>query len=247
MTHKTKGIVLRTVKFGETSLVVTILTELFGIQTYMVSGIRTNKKSGSKAILYQPSAILDLEVYHNEQRSMNRIREASWSVIYKNVLSDVVKNSVASFIVELLQKTIRQPENDPSLFYFCEDCLKELDEARPAIAANLPLFFTLQLPHFFGLKLESPQGSPDHDSIFLDLYEGIFTSRRPEHNHFVQGENAVLTAELLKVIHPQDLDQVSLNQLKRRELLRAYLEYYALHFPEFGKLKTIEVMNEVLG
>ena len=39
MTHKTKGIVLRTVKYGETSLVATVLTELFGVQTYMVTGL----------------------------------------------------------------------------------------------------------------------------------------------------------------------------------------------------------------
>jgi DNA repair protein RecO (recombination protein O) len=37
MTHKTKGIILRTVKYGETSLVVTAFTELFGIQAYMVN------------------------------------------------------------------------------------------------------------------------------------------------------------------------------------------------------------------
>ena len=49
MTHKTKGIVLRTIKYGETSVVVTIFTELFGVQTYMVNGVRTTKKSSAKA------------------------------------------------------------------------------------------------------------------------------------------------------------------------------------------------------
>ncbi|MFL5786527.1 MAG: recombination protein O N-terminal domain-containing protein [Flavisolibacter sp.] len=36
MIHKTKGIVLRTVKYGETSLVVTMFTELLGLQYYIV-------------------------------------------------------------------------------------------------------------------------------------------------------------------------------------------------------------------
>ena len=56
MTHKTKGIVLRSIKYGETSLVVTIFTEMFGIQTYMVNGVRTSKKSAAKANLFQPTA-----------------------------------------------------------------------------------------------------------------------------------------------------------------------------------------------
>ena len=90
MTHKTKGIVLKTVKYGETSLVVTILTEIFGIQTYMVNGVRTSKKSGSKAALYQPATMLDLEVYHNEMKAMNRIREAERSIMYRNLFADVI-------------------------------------------------------------------------------------------------------------------------------------------------------------
>ena len=50
MVHKTKGIVLRTVKYGETSVIVTILTELFGLQSYLVNGVRTSSgKGGSKA------------------------------------------------------------------------------------------------------------------------------------------------------------------------------------------------------
>ena len=75
MTHKTKGIVLRTIKYGETSVVVTIFTELFGVQTYMVNGVRTTKKSSAKANHFQPGAILDLVVYHNDLHSMQRIKE----------------------------------------------------------------------------------------------------------------------------------------------------------------------------
>ena len=61
MTHKSKGIVLRTVKYGETSVIVAIFTEIFGLQSYLVNGVRVaSKKSASKANLFQPSAILDL-------------------------------------------------------------------------------------------------------------------------------------------------------------------------------------------
>ncbi|HEX4373990.1 MAG TPA: recombination protein O N-terminal domain-containing protein, partial [Puia sp.] len=65
--YKTNGIVLRTVKYGETSVIVTIFTDLFGIQSYLVNGIRTSsKKMQSKINLFQPAAVLQLVVYHNE-------------------------------------------------------------------------------------------------------------------------------------------------------------------------------------
>ncbi len=64
--HKTKGIVLRTVKYGETSMVVTIFTEFFGLLSYMVHGVRTSTKKGTgKANLFEPAAIPHLVVYHN--------------------------------------------------------------------------------------------------------------------------------------------------------------------------------------
>ena len=101
--HKTKGIVLRTVKYGETSLIVTMFTELFGLQSYLVNGVRTSTKKGSgKANLFQPTAILDLVVYHNELKHLNRIKEFRWHFLYQHIFSDVPKNAVALFMIELL-------------------------------------------------------------------------------------------------------------------------------------------------
>jgi DNA repair protein RecO (recombination protein O) len=70
---------------------------------------------------------------------------------------------------------------------------------------------------------------------------------KPTHTYFLEGENAQLTAELLKIMVPVELNQLKLNHLKRRELLQKYMEYYALHVYDFGVMKTLAVMQEVLG
>src|SRR3569832_2393554 len=102
MIHKTKGIVLRTVKYGETSLVVTVFTELFGLQSYLVKGVKTPAKKGTaKANLFQPAAILDLVAYHNEFKNLQRLKEFRWALLYQHILSDVRKNAVALFFIEL--------------------------------------------------------------------------------------------------------------------------------------------------
>src|ERR1700729_3956463 len=135
--HKTKGIVLRTVKYGETSLIATLYTELFGIQSYLINGVRTSSKRGpGKASLFQPAAILDLLVYHNDLKNLQRVREFGWSILYKDILSNILKNAVALFMVELLQKTLKQPEPNPELFYFIEDAFIHLDGAGDTMVAN---------------------------------------------------------------------------------------------------------------
>ncbi len=243
MTHKTKGIVLRSIKYGETSLVVTIFTELFGVQTYMVNGVRTSKKSSSKANHFQPTAILDLVVYHSENKQMQRIKEFNWAILYAVLLSDVIKNSIASFMAELIQKCLKQPEPNADLFHFCEASFTELDRADKIIAANFALFFTLHLTHFFGFRMTDNFSS---ENIVLDLQEGNFINHQPAHPHFMDGKNAELTAQLLKVMQPYELEDFKLNQEIRRNLLLRYLEYYALHIPDFGQMKTLMVLHEVL-
>jgi len=243
--HKTKGIVLRAVKYGETSLIVTIFTELFGLQSYLVNGVRTSSKKGSgKANLFQPTAILDLVVYHNELKHLNRIKEFKWSYLYKNIFSDVPKNAVSLFMIELLTKCLKQPEANPELFEFCEDAFIHLDESTGSVMANFPLFFALHLPVFFGFRISDEYS--DKNSI-VDLQEGIFVPERPDHFHFLEGKQAEVTSELLKMMQPEELEQLKLNHDFRRQLLFAYETYYALHIQDFGTMKTLPVLREVLG
>ena len=243
--HKTKGIVLRAVKYGETSLIVTMFTELFGLQSYLVNGVRTSTKKGSgKANLFQPTAILDLVVYHNELKHLNRIKEFKWSYLYQHIFSDVPKNAVALFMIELLTKCLKQPEANPELFEFCEDAFIHLDESTGPVMANFPLFFALHLPVFFGFRITDEYS--DKNSI-VDLQEGMFVPGRPDHFHFLEGKQAEVTSELLKMMQPEELEQLKLNHDFRRQLLFAYETYYALHIHDFGTMKTLPVLREVLG
>ncbi len=244
MTHKTKGIVLRTIKYGETSVVVTIFTELFGVQTYMVNGVRTAKKSSAKANHFQPAAILDMIVYHNDLQSMQRIKEFKWDYLFDRVLSDVIKNSIALYMVELLQKCLPQPEQNTPLFYFCEDVLIQLDKANKSVTANFALYFSLQLTHFFGFKMNDDFNEQQN---ILDLQEGSFVKDQPAHPNFIDGELAMITSQLLKVMQPFELEDVKLHHDKRRLLLQYYQDYYALHIADFGKMKTLMILHEVLG
>lgn len=243
--HKTKGLVLRTVKYGETSIIVTIFTELFGVQSYLVNGVRSSSKKGSgKAGMFQPAAMLDLVVYHNELKQLNRIKEYKWASLYTHIFSDVPKNAVALFMVELLTKCLRQPEGNPDLFHFTEDCFLHLDHSVGPVMANLSIFFALHLPVHFGFRMTDDYSE---DCAYLDLKEGHFTTEHPGHPYFLEGPQAAITSQLLKVMQPGELEQIRLNHDFRRLLLHQLELYYALHVQDFGTMKTLPVLREVLG
>jgi DNA repair protein RecO (recombination protein O) len=245
MIHKTKGIILRTVKYGETSLVVTAFTELFGLQSYMVNGVRTaTKKGGVKANIFQPAALLDLVAYHNQFSTLQRIKEYKWAHLFQTIFSDVRKNAVALFMVELINKCLKEPEENADLFYFIEDALLHLDKANDTVAANFPLFFAVHLSYFFGFRI-SNEFTEEH--TYLDLEEGLFVAGQPAHPNYLQDKEAEVTSHLLKISQPEDLAEIALNGEFRRRLLGAYELYYAFHIPEFGSMKTLPVLREILS
>ncbi len=100
MIHKTKVIIIRTVKYGETSLVVSAYTELFGLQQYLVNGVRSTKRSSSiSANQLQVGNILEMVVYQNEKNTLQRIKECKQSFHYQNLFFELLLYSPLDFEV----------------------------------------------------------------------------------------------------------------------------------------------------
>ena len=245
VTHKTKGIVLKTVRYGETSIIAGIFTELFGLQSYLINGVRiTSKKGSGKANLLQPGAILDMVVYHNEFRNLQRVKEFKWGYLYENIFFNVFRNAVALFMVELLQRSVKQPEPNLPLFNFIEDAFIHLDKTSDGAAANFALYFALNLSGFYGFRIADKYSGTKN---ILDLMEGRFVEEKPNHLYYLDNDYSRVISDLLKVMQPSELGQVKLNQETRRVLLHAFETFYALHIQDFGKMKTLPVLEAVLS
>jgi len=224
-------------------------TDKLGLQSYLVNGVRSGgKRSGNKAVFFQPAALLDMVVYHNELRTLNRIREFKFSAVWQQLLSDVLKNGVALFMIELLHKTLRQPESNEDLFAFMEDSLLALDEADATITANFPVFFAVHLCSILGFSPGTPpvklQSSPH---LLLDLQNGEFMETPPGHPYYADREAALLITELLQARLPVELKSMKLSSHKRNRVLDLMETYYALHLSEFGKLRTLPVLRAILS
>jgi DNA repair protein RecO (recombination protein O) len=245
MLHPSKGIVLKSVKYGETSLIVSVYTERFGLQSYLVNGVRTSSKKGpGKANMLQPGCLLDMIVYHNELKQLQRIKEFKWSFLYQHIFSDILKNAVALFMVELLLKSIKQPEQNEELFGFIEDAFIHLDKSNERVSANFPLYFALHLASLLGVKLNDNY-SASHK--VLNLQEGVFETDNPFHPYYLNEPYSYHISQLLKTMQPAELEQIALNQESRRVLLRAIEQFYHLQIAEFGTMRTLPVLQEVLS
>jgi DNA repair protein RecO (recombination protein O) len=245
ITHKTKAIILRSVAYGDTSLIVTALTEIFGIQSYLVKGVRkATKTQSAKANFFQPAALLEMVVYHNPLKQLNFVKEFKWATLYQHIFSNVVKNAIALYTIELLQKCLKEPDDNPALFYFAEDVLLAIDEANTTVTANLPIYISLQLPNLLGVQIID--NYTDTNSI-LDLKDGCFYEHHPAHQYVVEMPYSKMISDYIKAIHPNDLNDLQLNGNTRKIILDSLEIFYQLHITDFGKIKTLPILREILS
>lgn len=241
MLQQTKGIVLRSVKYGETSLISTIFTQSFGVQAYILQGIRNSKKNSSG--LFQPGTILELVVYHKPSQNLHRIKEFRLAFFYTDLQQQVVKNSIALFSIEILLKLLPEHAPIPELFEFAVDYFKSLDTLPCSEVANFPLFFLIQCSRLLGFEI---RGTYSENTAYLDLHEGTFTGDTPVYPPFLDNTDTKAMGEMLEANKTSELNSIKLNAKTRYRLLDWYLEFLYKHTQHLGNIKSLAVLRTVL-
>ena len=233
MLKKTRGIVISYTRYSETSIIVKIFTEVMGMKTYIVNGVRSNK-NGSKIALYQPLTLLDLVVYFKKEHSgIQRISEARCQVPFQNIPFDFQKSTMALFIAEVLSKALREEEENQLLFDFLFQTLVWFDDAREGFH-GFHLQFLAKIPRFLGFD-------PSSAEVLLNQIAEQKPLRFPP----------TLTPSIKKV-----LDQLLESKFEeiitvpsniRGYIIDLLLEYYRIHTTGFGEVKSLTVLREMMN
>jgi len=240
MLYKTRGVVLRTIKYSDNSGITTIFTEKFGLRTYMIKGLGRNKTSLKKGSI-QNLNLLNLVVYEKEKNNLQTIKEIESIIPYHTIPFNIRKTSVIMFLNELLYHSIKEEVANQFLFDYVYHGLLEFDELETGIE-NFHLQFVVGLTRFLGIY---PRNNYSNQNQYFDLQEGVFVSDQPMHSNYLNIE----LSEKLSLMQqgPECLDRLFLNSSARNELLERFLLYYRLHLPSFGEIKSHQVLREILA
>lgn len=243
MLQNTKGIVLRSVKYGETSLICTIFTGYFGVQSYLIQGIRSSKSKSHRAGLFQPATLLDLVVYNKPQTNLQRIKEFQLAYVYNNLQEEIVKNSIALFSVELLLRLLPEHAPMPELFDFSFAYFQELDQLRVSDVANFPLYFIINCSRFLGYDIKGHYGK---ETPHLNLHEGGFTHDAPPLSPYVSDDDAKAFEQVLQAGDIAALKNIDMNAAMRYRLLDWHMEFLQQHTQHLGNIKSLAVLQAIL-
>jgi len=241
MLHKTRGIVFKTTDYGETSVIAQVYTEKFGLQSYIINGVKKPRAKINRNML-QPLHLLDMVVYHKAGGNIQRISELKNDPILQSIPYDVVKTSIVMFLNEVLYKAVKHQATDENLFSFIFHGVEWL-EHQDSGTANFHLLFLLKLTRHLGFY---PEVNQDVDADFFDMKEGVFKRYKPDHVLYLSPPHTHNFNRLLQYSF-ENLHELKLSNDERRYLIAKLLEYYALHIENFGNVYSHEILEEVLG
>ncbi|MGC4020602.1 MAG: DNA repair protein RecO [Cyclobacteriaceae bacterium] len=221
MLHKTSGIVFRLTNYGETSIIVNIFTSEFGLQSYIVNGVRGKSKKTNIA-LYQPLTLLDLVVYHRENASIMRIKDVKCIHPYQTINSDFRKSTIALFLSEVINRTVKEQAHAEDLCEFLIQSFTSLDLQQTNIE-NFHLIFLIKLSQHLGFR----------PSEVAELSGGWMADENEEK----------ILSKLLTANYP---DLITMTHVQRKNILDMLLRFYVLHSENFGEMKSLSVIREII-
>lgn len=228
MLHKTRGIVLNYSKYRETSIIARIYTESFGIQSYIINSVRSQRSKKGLALL-QPLTVLDMVVYFKNQKpdGLQRISEYKPALNFTSIPFDVKKSAMALFVTELLTKVLKEEDDRGQVFEFLFQFILNLDQRKQGYE-SLHLFLMVQLTHYIGFGIHTKKGL-ENDGLLHKLttsYDEIYKT--------------------LLILNTSDLSaDFDIKNLLRRDILNYLVEYYKLHVEGFKELKSLDVLGQI--
>lgn len=229
MLHKSRGIAINYIKYRDTSIISRIYTEQFGLQSYIVNGVRSIKAKGKMA-LFQPLTLLDLVIYHKDHTQLHRISEIKCLYPYQHIPFEIRKTTIGIFLAEVLGKIIRENEQDQlGQFEFIAEALKAFDAMKSGFE-SFHLQFLVKFTQHLGFDLVNTE----------ELYQQV---------HHLSKSDA-LSKEVIDLL--EFLYNAPFNHERRpamevkREALKNIISFYDHHFGTLGSLKSVEVLRQVL-
>ncbi len=236
---KTKGIVFKSIKYRETSLIVDIYTREKGLLSFIVNGVRKSK-SRMGASLFQHSSLVDMVAYHKQGGGLCRIKEIKSAYPYATIPYTILKSSIALFMLELARNSIIEEEENYPLYDFLESQFILLDTHTDKVS-NLHIKFMLELTKHIGFY---PDVSGDSDTGILDLEGGRFVSEHFMGSYVLDVTESRYIRSLIDIPSDQAHNLV-IPKTSRKKIIEGMIKYYRLHIESFKPLKSYEVLQQL--
>ena len=231
MYSSTEALVLGSVKYQDKNLIVKCYTREFGLVSYFVRNAFSNKNK--LAVYFQPLNWIQVTAKHRLNGNLEHIKEVGIHYNYQSIPFDFDKSSMALFLAEALNLSIKQLEADRAFFDFMARAIQLFDCELPL--PDFHLYFLINISKYLGFY---PLDSKAHD--YFNPVDGIFEALPSE--HCLPLRESTLMKRLLAL---EDLSAAHFSQNERQILLKTLMLFFSQHIHGFEHLKSLDILHEM--
>ena len=236
MLHNFRIIVLHTIKYKESGIVVQGYSDRNGRESFF---LKRGKRSSILSQLH-PLSIIEATPSTFSFGNMTTIKEFVLPSRLESIRSNIFKSSIAIFISELISKTIREEEYNADMFFFLNKAITELEVIGDGLS-NFHLYFTVMLCKYLGYL---PEIKNIPDGYLFDIPSATFTSAAGELSF--NSKNSAILALLAQTTY----DKIAVFKMSgegRGEFIRDMLRYLSFHTGHGIEIESLDVLHEVFG
>jgi DNA repair protein RecO (recombination protein O) len=157
MAESVNGILVRRIRYSDTSLILTWFTDLHGkIKTIAKGALRQKSAFAGKLDLF---FLCDLLFSFSSKTELHLLREVAIKTTFEGIRTSYLKTSVASYFVELVENVTELDHPSPEIYSLLLRALGYLDRQSPETRGIL--FFESELCKCLGLYTPDTHSSAD--------------------------------------------------------------------------------------
>ena len=218
-----------------------MLTEKRGRRSFIIGGVRKASSKVSAGLL-SPMSLVEIVAYDRPDRELNRLKEVRPAFVYQRLPFELVRGTIGLFMVEMLQKTIRDSSQDSDFFEFVFNNFKGLDQSEESVS-NWHLSFSLHLAGCLGF---APSGEWSEAAPYFDLKYGQYIKAKAPSLTILDASLSQLFGRLLNC-SPSESHLASATRAERLQLTDAIVSYFRMHIEGFSGLNCLDVLKHVMG
>ena len=223
--YKITAIVLRAFAFSDSKLMVDVLSREEGRASCVVL-VGSSKKGKSRRQLFQPMSLLELVVERKSVGSLLVVKDAH----------------ISMFVAEFLCRVTMVGSESPLLYDYVCDSVQWLDGSSAGFS-NFHLVFMMRLTRFVGVY---PNMDGYLEGYCFDMQNGCFVSSASPGRGYLDAEDSRIMFLLMRMDYG-NMHLFRMSHEERNRCLDVVLDFYRLHVPDFGELKSLQVLRDMFG
>jgi DNA repair protein RecO (recombination protein O) len=243
--YQCEALVLRTIAYGDTSIIVHAYTQQWGKVVYMVKGVRTTKAGASaKGKLLQAANLLMLEgtfVPHKHFQLCNTIYLANYNLPQQRT---VLRNAVALFVCELIDKIITEPEQNIELFEWLKATINTINICPINTLSYLPIKIVIEYCALLGFGILDVYES---NKPYLHMHNSVFVPTPLADTTTMMPQSGQLISLLNQQLPLSQLEDLTFTKLQKATALKDVLLYLQYHLPHQVNLQVPSILSTIFN